>query len=49
VYEGVYYPQSAHADADAFRQVLQWGADMINLEHADVLLDILADRAWDIE
>jgi glycerophosphoryl diester phosphodiesterase len=30
-------------DPEAFRQVLQWGADMINLEHADVFLDILKE------
>jgi glycerophosphoryl diester phosphodiesterase len=33
-------------DAEAFRQVLQWGADMINLDHADVFLDILSDHVW---
>ena len=31
-------------DAEAFRQVLQWDVDMINLEHTDVFLDILADH-----
>jgi glycerophosphoryl diester phosphodiesterase len=32
-----------HKDPDAFRDVLRWGADMINLDHGDLFLKVAAE------
>jgi glycerophosphoryl diester phosphodiesterase len=34
-------------DPRAYRRVLEWGADMINLDHADAFLQVLAEQAPD--
>jgi glycerophosphoryl diester phosphodiesterase len=33
------------ADPDAFRQVIKWGADMINLNHGDLFAQVLREAA----
>ncbi len=38
----VYHPEN---DPAAFRQVLRWGADLINLDHGDVFLQVMAEYA----
>jgi glycerophosphoryl diester phosphodiesterase len=38
----VYHPEK---DPGAFRQVLRWGVDLINLDHADLFLQVAAEVA----
>ncbi|MCC6170112.1 MAG: alkaline phosphatase family protein [Caldilineaceae bacterium] len=38
----VYHP---HKDPGAFRQVLRWGVDLINLDHGDLFLQVAAEFA----
>lgn len=38
----VYHPEK---DPGAFRQVLRWGVDLINLDHADLFLQVAAEYA----
>lgn len=40
----VYHP---HKDPGAFRQVLRWGVDLINLDHGDLFMQVAAEFAAD--
>ena len=38
----VYHQQN---DPDAFRQIIDWGVEMVNLNHADSFLKVLSENS----